>query len=54
MNINNIQKKVLFCSKCVISNQRPNSVIEMKNVGQIKETIEFDNNQVCSACRFHE
>jgi N-acetyl sugar amidotransferase len=36
----NLPEKVKFCTKCVISNQRPR--------------ITFDENGVCSACRFAE
>ena len=42
-------KEVKFCKKCVISNQRPNSTVEMKNKDKKKETISFING-VCSAC----
>ena len=35
-----------------MSNQRPNSVVEFKNTGKKKTTIYFDENQVCSACRY--
>lgn len=46
---------VFFCRKCVISNQRPNSVVEFKNgVSQTKPTIEFNDDGICSACQFHE
>ncbi|MDA9006519.1 N-acetyl sugar amidotransferase [Litoricola sp.] len=45
---------VKFCKKCVISNQRPNSAVEMKNKGKKKETIQFDDAGVCSACHFGE
>ena len=45
---------VRFCTKCVISNQRPNSSIEFKNKNQKKIGIQFDENNVCSACRYHE
>jgi N-acetyl sugar amidotransferase len=45
--------EVRFCKRCVISNQRPSSVIEFKNTGkESKPTIEFDEEGVCSACRF--
>ena len=37
-------KKIIFCKKCVISNQRPNSSVEMKNSGEKKQTIEFNKN----------
>ena len=45
---------VRFCTKCVISNQRPNSSIEFKNKNQKKIGIQFDENNVCSACKYHE
>jgi N-acetyl sugar amidotransferase len=44
--------EVKFCKKCSISNQRPNSTVEMKNENKNKETIVFDDNGVCSACSF--
>ena len=47
--------KVRFCTKCVISNQRPRSTVEFQNsILNKKETIEFDSHGVCEACRFHE
>jgi len=47
--------EVEFCSRCVISNQRPSSTIEFKNtVKKKKETIAFDEEGVCSACRYAE
>ena len=46
---------VAFCSRCVISNQRPNSVIEYRNVPEAeKKTIHFDDEGVCDACRVAE
>ena len=36
----NLPEKVIHCSKCVVSNQRPR--------------ITFDENNVCSACNFAE
>lgn len=38
--INTLPKKVIFCKKCVVSNQRPR--------------ITFDNHGICSACRYFE
>jgi N-acetyl sugar amidotransferase len=47
--------EVKYCRKCVISNQKPNSVVEFKNqVTDRKPTIDFDDEGVCSACRFAE
>lgn len=45
--------QVMYCRRCVISNQRPNSVVEFKNsVSDRKPTIGFDESGVCSACRY--
>ena len=47
--------EIQFCQKCVISNQRPNSTIEFTHTaGSKKETIYFDGEGVCDACRFAE
>jgi N-acetyl sugar amidotransferase len=47
--------EVKFCKRCVISNQRPNSTVEFKsNIHEKKEVIDFDENGVCSACRYHD
>ena len=47
--------KVVYCKKCVISNQRPNSTVEFKSTGKIKKTtIGFGKDGVCDACRFAE
>lgn len=45
---------VKFCKKCVISNQRPNSSVEMKNKGGSKSTIAFSSAGVCSACQYDD
>jgi N-acetyl sugar amidotransferase len=46
---------VRFCRRCVISNQRPSSTVEFKNrVGKPKETIVFDAEGVCAACRYQD
>ncbi len=47
--------EVKFCTRCVISNQRPNSSVEFKNrPDSKKQTIRFDAEGVCDACRFAE
>ena len=47
---------VQFCSRCVISNQRPSSVIERKNENKKNKDdfIFFDEEGVCSACKWHD
>lgn len=48
-----LPQDVRFCRRCVISNQRPNSVVEFKSkAGDRKGTIAFDESGVCSACRY--
>lgn len=47
--------EVKFCARCVISNQRPSSVVEFKNrPTDAKPVIAFDAEGVCSACRYAE
>lgn len=50
-----LPQSVAFCSKCVISNQRPNSTVEHKHTKDSKkQTINFDAEGVCDACRMGE
>ena len=53
-NFQNLPKNIIFCKRCVISNQRPSSVSETKNKKNIKKVIEFDKNGICSACKNHD
>ena len=47
--------EVVFCRRCVISNQRPSSVVEFRQTAaDRKPTIAFDDDGVCSACRYAE
>ena len=47
-----LPKEVRFCQRCVESNQRPSTTVEFKNTPNMKkETILFDQEGVCSACR---
>ena len=48
-----LPQDVLYCKKCVISNQRPNSAVEYKHTKDSKKaTIYFDENGICDACNF--
>lgn len=51
-----LPREVVFCKKCVMSNQRPSSTVEFKYKGRDdrKAVIYFDGEGVCSACRFHD
>ncbi len=47
--------EVEFCTRCVISNQRPNSAVEYAHqAGSVKQTITLDSRGVCDACNFAE
>jgi N-acetyl sugar amidotransferase len=48
-----LPKEVVFCKKCVESNQRPSTTIEYKhNKDSIKEAVSFDREGICAACNF--
>lgn len=48
-----LPSEVKFCSRCVISNQRPSSVVEFANKkGASKPTIIFNSDGLCSACQY--
>lgn len=50
-----LPNEVVFCKKCVISNQRPRSTIEFKHTNsEKKETIAFANDGICDACRYND
>lgn len=50
-----LPEEVKFCSKCVMSNQRPTSAIEFKHTKESKKTtMNFDEEGVCDACRMAE
>ena len=57
---NNSTKKILhsstdviFCKKCVMSNQRPGSTIEFKNKNKNKKSlIGFNEKGICNACEY--
>jgi N-acetyl sugar amidotransferase len=50
-----LPKDVVFCKKCVMSNQRPTSATEFKhNINSKKQTLNLDNEGVCDACRTNE
>lgn len=47
-----LPNEVKFCTKCVISNQRPNSAVEYEHTkASKKQTINFDEHGVCDACK---
>lgn len=50
-----LPEHIVFCQRCVMSNQRPASAVEFKHTAHTqKETINFDENGVCDACQYAE
>ena len=47
-----LPSKVNFCKKCVITNQRPSSVIEYNNKSNQKTGINIEKG-VCDACNYN-
>ena len=52
---NSFVRKVIFCKKCVESNQRFMSSVQHKDQeGTQKKYASFDEHGVCLACRYFE
>ena len=49
-----LPEKVKFCKICVISNQKPNPVVEFKNNDNQKKGAGIDENNICNACNYHK
>ena len=50
-----LPEDVVFCSKCVMSNQRPRSVVEFKNSSNQKSGLNIDvNSSICDSCNYNE
>ncbi len=46
---------VIFCKRCVMSNQRPGSTVEFKsNKKEKKNLIKFNKDGICSACEYKD
>ena len=50
-----LPEKVIYCKRCVMSNQRPSSTPEFKHTKDEKHsTLYIDEEGICNACRFAE
>ncbi len=50
-----LPSEVVYCSHCVMSNQRPSSYPEFKHTkDRFTPTLNIDNDGVCDACRYAE
>lgn len=43
---------VVFCKRCVMSNQRPSSVVEWQSDGTRKPSLAFNADGICAACEY--
>ena len=48
----NLPKNVVFCKRCVMSNQRPSSIPEFHHTRERKgaKYLNIDKNNICDAC----
>jgi N-acetyl sugar amidotransferase len=50
-----LPQQVIFCKRCVISNQRPASAVEFRHSKASKKvTMNIDKDGICDACRYAE
>ena len=48
----NLPEKIIYCKKCLMSNQRPNMCSEHYNTSeQNKDTTKF-HDEICDACKY--
>src|SRR6266568_4930171 len=48
-----LPQTVVFCKRCVMSNQRPSSAVEYEHTAASrKQTLRFDENGICDACNY--
>lgn len=52
--LHGLPEKVIFCKRCVMSNQRPSTSPELRKKDSKIETVGFDDDGVCHACKFLE
>lgn len=45
---------VVFRKRCVMSNQRPSTSPELRKANTSIETVGFDDNGVCHACKYSD
>ena len=50
-----INKKVIHCKKCVLTNQKPHSINESTNkIGSKKKYLKIHKDGICDACKYSE
>ena len=49
-----LPEKVIFCKRCIMSNQRPSSSPELRKNSSDIETVHFNSDGVCHACLYSD
>ncbi len=50
--LHGLPEKVIFCKTCVMSNQRPSTSPELRKRTTRIETVAFDDDGICHACKY--
>ncbi len=49
-----LPEKVIFCKRCLMSNQRPSSSPELRKTSSDIKTAGFSNDGICDACNYYD
>jgi N-acetyl sugar amidotransferase len=52
--LHGLPEHVIFCKRCVMSNQRPSTSPELRKKSTKIETVSFDDDGICHACKYSE
>ena len=52
--LHGLPEKVVFCKRCVMSNQRPSTSPELHKNSTKIETVGFDDDGICHACKWND
>ena len=52
----NLPEKVIFCTECVMSNQKPNSIPEFNHTASREgaKYMHINDDGICDACKYHK
>lgn len=50
--LHGLPEQVIFCKRCVMSNQRPSTSVEFVKSSSKIETVSFGDDGICHACKF--
>ena len=49
-----LPEKVIFCKRCLMSNQRPSSSPELRKTSSDIKTAGFSDDGICDACNYYD